>query len=82
MKSTEFKTKLKEVKETLIGKSVRVSLNGVSKRYTTLKELGNRILELEAKGCTFSFYKGDFTNIEADNGIDMNKVIASFGTSA
>lgn len=82
MKATEFKNKLKEVKETLKGKTVKVILNGVGQRYSTLRGLGNRILELEAKGCTFSFYKEDFTTIVADNGIDMNKVIASFRTSA
>ena len=82
MNAKQFKAELKSIKESLRGQSVRIGLNGVSQRFNTLRELGNRILELEAKGCTFSFYNGDITDIEADNGIDMNKVIAQFGTSA
>lgn len=81
MTTTQFKSELKRVKETLRGHNVRVSLNGVSRYYNTLSELGNRILELETKGCTFSFYNGKFTDIEADNGINMGRAIQQFGTN-
>jgi len=81
MTSTQFKSELKKVKETLRGQSIRVSLNGVSRHYNTLRELGNRILELEAKGCTFSFYNGRINDIEADNGINMARAIQQFGTN-
>ncbi len=81
MTSTQFKSELKRVKETLRGQSVKVSLNGVSGYYNTLRELGNRILELEARGCTFSFYNGRYNDIEADNGVNMARVIQQFGTN-
>ena len=82
MKTPDFKKALKEVKETLRGQSVRIVLAGVAERFTTLRELGNKILELEAKGYSFSFYEGDYTTIVVDSGVDMEKLIKSFGTSA
>lgn len=81
MTTVEFKSELKKVKDSLRGKSVRVILNGVGQRYNTLRDLGNRILELESKGCSFSFYKNDITTIVVDNGYDMNKAISNFGTN-
>lgn len=82
MNVSKFKSELRKNKEALKGKTVRVILNGVGQRYRTLRDLGNRILELESKGCSFSFYKNDVTTIIADNGIDMNRAIKEFGTNA
>lgn len=77
----EFKNKLREVKEILRGQRIRVSLNGQAMDFTTLRGLGNRILELENKGCTFSFYEGDFTRIIASNGVNMMQGIREIGTT-
>ena len=82
MTPLKFKSELKRVKENLRGKSVRVILNGVSDRYNTLKGLGNRILELEQKGCSFEFYKNDVTTIIANNGINIERAIQAFGTNS
>jgi hypothetical protein len=82
MESADFKLELKKVKNSLKGKTVRVVLNGVSDRYQTLRSLGNRILELEVKGYSFSFYNNDYTTIIVNSGIDMNATINSFGINA
>lgn len=82
MQTLEFKAQLKEKKESLKGKTIRIVLNGVSERYNTLRSLGNRILELEYKGYCFSFYKNDATTILVNNGVSMNRVMENFGINA
>ena len=55
MEATEFKTKIKEVKELLKGKTIQfISKNSV-RPCNTLKEFGEAILEQEKYGQSFSF---------------------------
>ena len=60
MTSTQFKTKLKDLKSFLKGKAIHISLTTKSSQtqkitFNTLKEFGNKVLELEKLGTHFAF---------------------------
>lgn len=59
MKAAEFKTAIKEVKEILKGKTLIIDfVNGgrIEKlKFSSLKEFGNAILEMEKLGAGFGF---------------------------
>lgn len=77
MKPQQFKNYLKANKSKLKGKSIMIIVNGLGSTYTTLRELGNRILEVErmAKGFEMDWGK---MQISVDTGIDMGRGIAEF----
>ena len=61
MKAAEFKKAVSEVKETLKGKTLKISFvngNKVEKlSFSSLKAFGSAVLQLEAKGAGYGFVK-------------------------
>jgi hypothetical protein len=54
MEAQEFKTKIKEVKDLLKGKTIQFITKNSVRPYTTLREFGEAILEQEKYGQSFS----------------------------
>lgn len=61
MKAADFKKAVSEVKESLKGKTLKISFVNGEKierlTFTNLRSFGNAILELEKKGAGFNFVK-------------------------
>lgn len=81
MNSKQFKTKVKEIKNFLIGKEIKLTIttkNGIeSYSFKTLKNFGNKILELETLGAGFSISKvsNDFIQKRAVTENELSKCI-------
>lgn len=87
MKATDFKNKVKEIKEVLKDKKLilEVMINGRAEKFefSTLKAFGVKVLELEKKGFDFSFSKvshdlADFNIVETVRGGKARRVRSSF----
>lgn len=92
MKNETFKTILKENKEALKGRTLSIFIGRTDwvETFTTLKEFGARILELESEGCTFIFEDSltkvrsiyNDPNYKAATVAEMTEEIKRFGTAA
>lgn len=87
MNATDFKNKIKEIKEVLKNKKLilEVMINGKAEKYefSTLKAFGVKILELERKGFDFKFSRvsherADFNIVETVRGGKVRRVRNSF----
>lgn len=92
MKAKTFKTILKENKEVLKGRALTIFIGRTDweETFTTLREFGARILELESEGCLFSFedsltkVRAIYTdpNYKPATVVEMTEEIKRFGTAA
>ena len=62
MKATEFKKTVSEIKESLKGKALKIDFVNGNKverlSFSSLKDFGTAILNLESKGAGFGFVSG------------------------